>query len=137
MRFHHYATLDLLDQGALDRLVALVSHADLLPDRMKSAFFFERTTAPSWSSRCSRKTSTSSPSFREWGSLNSSSGTEPSDLKPTSRIYRVIGYPEDLGFDDLAFDDLRHGALVHARASARSLRRCSLRRTNPGERAGR
>src|SRR5207244_3478435 len=54
--------------------------------RMKSAFFFERTTAPSWSSRCSRKTSTSSPSLSEWGSLNSSIGTAPSDLKPTSRM---------------------------------------------------
>src|SRR5690349_15556773 len=53
---------------------------------MKSAFFFERTTAPSWSSRCSRKTSTSSPSLSECGSLNSSIGTAPSDLKPTSRI---------------------------------------------------
>src|SRR5690349_10308189 len=53
---------------------------------MKSAFFLERTTAPSWSSRCSRKTSTSSPSFRLFGSLNSSIGTAPSDLKPTSRI---------------------------------------------------
>ena len=29
---HHHAALDLLDQGALDRLVALVGHADLLPD---------------------------------------------------------------------------------------------------------
>ena len=54
--------------------------------RMKSAFFFERTTAPSWSSRCSRKTSTSSPSLSDCGSLNSSRGTEPSDLKPTSRM---------------------------------------------------
>src|SRR5437899_8942236 len=54
--------------------------------RMKSAFFFERTTAPSWSSRCSRKTSPSSPSLSEWGSLNSSIGTAPSDLKPTSRM---------------------------------------------------
>jgi len=54
--------------------------------RMKSAFFFERTTAPSWSSRCSRKTSTSSPTWRFCGSLNSSSGTDPSDLKPTSRM---------------------------------------------------
>src|SRR5690242_21828241 len=53
---------------------------------MKSAFFFERTTAPSWSSRCSRKTSISSPSLSECGSLNSSIGTAPSDLKPTSRI---------------------------------------------------
>src|SRR5438093_1154951 len=42
---------------------------------MKSAFFFERTTAPSWSSRCSRKTSTSSPSLG--GSLNSSRATDP------------------------------------------------------------
>src|SRR5882762_5004184 len=48
--------------------------------RMKSAFFFERTTAPSWSSRCSRKTSTSSPSFKLWGSLNSSIATAPSDV---------------------------------------------------------
>src|SRR5256712_6236400 len=57
--------------------------------RMKSAFFFDRTTAPSWSSRCSRKTSTSSPSFRLFGSLNSSMGTAPSDLKPTSRMTAV------------------------------------------------
>src|SRR6058998_785928 len=56
---------------------------------MKSAFFFERTTAPSWSSRCSRKTSTSSPSFRLLGSLNSSIGTAPSDLNPTSRMTAV------------------------------------------------
>src|SRR5213080_293214 len=54
--------------------------------RMKSAFFFERTTAPSWSSRCSRKTSISSPSFKDLGSLNSSIGTAPSDLNPTSRM---------------------------------------------------
>src|SRR4029077_12227037 len=53
---------------------------------MKSAFFFERTTAPSWSSRCSRKTSIMSPSFKDLGSLNSSIGTAPSDLKPTSRM---------------------------------------------------
>ena len=52
--------------------------------RMKSAFFLERTTAPSASSRCSRKTSTSSPTCGI--SLNSSSETDPSDLKPTSRI---------------------------------------------------
>src|SRR5438309_7929186 len=57
--------------------------------RMKSAFFFERTTAPSWSSRCSRKTSISSPSFRLRGSLNSSIGTAPSDLNPTSRMTAV------------------------------------------------
>src|SRR3989449_2528709 len=57
--------------------------------RMKSAFFFESTTAPSWSSRCSRKTSTSSPSLRLLGSLNSSIGTAPSDLKPTSRMTAV------------------------------------------------
>src|SRR5438094_920932 len=54
--------------------------------RMKSAFFFERTTAPSWSSRCSRNTSTSSPSLSECASLNSSIGTAPSDLNPTSRM---------------------------------------------------
>src|SRR5438876_4332758 len=53
---------------------------------MKSAFFFDRTTAPSWSSRCSRKTSTSSPSLSECASLNSSIGTAPSDLNPTSRM---------------------------------------------------
>src|SRR4029077_7093595 len=35
---------------------------------------------------CSRKTSISSPSLSECGSLNSSIGTAPSDLKPTSRI---------------------------------------------------
>ena len=29
---HDHAALDLLDQGALDRLVALVGHPDLLPD---------------------------------------------------------------------------------------------------------
>ncbi len=57
--------------------------------RMKSAFFFERTTAPSWSSRCSRKTSISSPSFRLLGSLNSSIETAPSDLNPTSRMTAV------------------------------------------------
>src|SRR5437667_420757 len=57
--------------------------------RMKSAFFFERTTAPSWSSRCSRNTSTSSPSLSERASLNSSIGTAPSDLKPTSRMTAV------------------------------------------------
>src|SRR5712664_679594 len=57
--------------------------------RMKSAFFFERTTAPSWSSRCSRKTSISSPSLRLFGSLNSSIATAPSDLKPTSRMTAV------------------------------------------------
>src|SRR5882762_5083991 len=57
--------------------------------RMKSAFFFERTTAPSWSSRCSRKTSTSSPSLRLLGSLNSSIATAPSDLNPTSRMTAV------------------------------------------------
>src|SRR6266571_2116487 len=56
---------------------------------MKSAFFFERTTAPSWSSRCSRKTSTSSPSLRACASLNSSIGTAPSDLNPTSRMTAV------------------------------------------------
>src|SRR5436309_2195020 len=56
---------------------------------MKSAFFFERTTAPSWSSKCSRKTSTSSPSLSEWASLNSSIATAPSDLKPTSRMTAV------------------------------------------------
>src|SRR5467141_345793 len=57
--------------------------------RMKSAFFFERTTAPSWSSRCSRKTSISSPSLRLLGSLNSSIATAPSDLNPTSRMTAV------------------------------------------------
>src|SRR5689334_1148854 len=57
--------------------------------RMKSAFFFESTTAPSWSSRCSRKTSISSPSLRLLGSLNSSIGTAPSDLNPTSRMTAV------------------------------------------------
>src|SRR5437868_1084448 len=57
--------------------------------RMKSAFFFERTTAPSWSSRCSRKTSTSSPSLSDFGSLNSSIATAPSDLNPTSRMTAV------------------------------------------------
>src|SRR6266576_1149567 len=57
--------------------------------RMKSAFFFDRTTAPSWSSRCSRKTSISSPSLRLFGSLNSSIATAPSDLKPTSRMTAV------------------------------------------------
>src|SRR6266567_2531228 len=57
--------------------------------RMKSAFFFERTTAPSWSSRCSRKTSISSPSLRLLGSLNSSIETAPSDLNPTSRMTAV------------------------------------------------
>src|SRR5438105_6386551 len=57
--------------------------------RMKSAFFFDRTTAPSWSSRCSRKTSTSSPSFRLFGSLNSSIATAPSDLEPTARMTAV------------------------------------------------
>src|SRR6266516_3036369 len=56
---------------------------------MKSAFFFERTTAPSWSSKCSRKTSTSSPSLRACASLNSSIGTAPSDLNPTSRMTAV------------------------------------------------
>src|SRR2546422_7144030 len=57
--------------------------------RMKSAFFFDRTTAPSWSSRCSRKTSISSPSLRACASLNSSIGTAPSDLNPTSRMTAV------------------------------------------------
>src|SRR6266545_3671266 len=57
--------------------------------RMKSAFFFDRTTAPSWSSRCSRNTSISSPSLRLLGSLNSSIATAPSDLKPTSRMTAV------------------------------------------------
>src|SRR5213075_2161599 len=57
--------------------------------RMKSAFFFESTTAPSWSSRCSRNTSTSSPSLRLFGSLNSSIATAPSDLNPTSRMTAV------------------------------------------------
>src|SRR6266852_1992986 len=57
--------------------------------RMKSAFFFDRTTAPSWSSRCSRKTSISSPSLRLLGSLNSSIATAPSDLNPTSRMTAV------------------------------------------------
>ena len=57
--------------------------------RMKSAFFFERTTEPSWSSRCSRRTSTSSPGLRSGRSLNSSSGIVPSDLKPMSSTTRL------------------------------------------------
>src|SRR6059036_652247 len=77
---------------------------------MKSAFFFDRTTAPSWSSRCSRKTSTSSPS--RGGSLNSSSGTDPSDLNPTSRI-TAFSDAQDPGLDDFALGDRGHGALVH------------------------
>jgi hypothetical protein len=54
--------------------------------RRKSAFFFDRTTTPSSSSRFSRKTSTSSPICRLSGSLNSSRATAPSLLKPRSRI---------------------------------------------------
>ena len=54
--------------------------------RMKSAFFFDKITAPCSSSRLSRNTSTSSPGLTSSMDLNSSTATAPSDLKPTSRI---------------------------------------------------
>ncbi len=79
--------------------------------RMKSAFFLERTTAPSWSSRCSRKTSTSSPTARRLLELverHRALGLE-ADVEDDG----VLGDAQDLRLDDFALGDRRHGALVH------------------------
>ena len=54
--------------------------------RRKSAFFLDRMTTPSSSSKLSRRTSTSWPGSIEAESLNSSTGTAPSLLKPNSRM---------------------------------------------------
>jgi len=73
---HDDAALDLFHQRTLDAFILLVRPPrGSAQTRMKSAFFFERTTAPSWLSRCSRKTSTSHLSLSSWDSLNSSIAT--------------------------------------------------------------
>ncbi len=52
----------------------------------KSALRFETRTSPSWSSVASSSTLISSPGLISSGSVNSSMGIRPSDLKPMSTI---------------------------------------------------
>ena len=66
---HRHAALDLAGEHAGHLVVLFIAPVLIFSQtRRKSAFFFDRTTTPSASSRFSRKTSTSSPGCRDSGS---------------------------------------------------------------------
>jgi hypothetical protein len=108
---HHDAALDLLDQGALDRLIGLVRHADLLPDPHEVGLLLREDDRAFLVLEVLEEDLDLVPFLGELLELverNGSLGLE-ADVEDDG----VLGDAEDLRFDDLALGDLRHGALVH------------------------
>ena len=110
---YHHAALDLLDQGSLDRLIALVGHADLLPDPHEIGLLLRQDDGTFLIFQVLQEDFDLVSLLQQVGVLELIQRDRPLRLEADIEDYRIVGDPEDLGFDDLAFDDLRHGALVH------------------------
>jgi hypothetical protein len=107
----HDAALDLLHQGALDRLVALMRQLDLLPHPHEVGLLLrqdDRTLMVlevleedfDLVARCGR--------ILELVQRDTALGLE-ADVED----HGVLGHPQHLAADDLALDDLGHGPFVH------------------------
>jgi hypothetical protein len=110
---HHHPTLDLLDQGSLDRLIAFVRHADLLPDPHEVGLLFRQDDGAFLVLQVLEKDLDLIALFERMGILEFVQRNRPLRLEANIEDDRVVGDAKDFGLDYLTFDDLRHGALVH------------------------
>ena len=110
---HHHTALDLLDQGALDRLVALVGHADLFPDPHEVGLLLGEDDRALLILQMLQEDLDLVALLERLGILELVERDRALGLEADVENDRVIGDPENLRLDDLALDDLRHGALVH------------------------
>ena len=110
---HHHAALDLLDQGALDRLIALVGHADLFPDPHEVGLLLGEHDRALLVFQMLEEDLDLIAFLERLRILELVERNRAFGLEADVEDDRVVGDAEDLRLDDLAFDDLRHGALVH------------------------
>ena len=103
-----HAALDLLDERAFDRLIVLVREADLLPHAHEVGFLLREDDRAFLILEVLEQDFDFVAGLEIGRSLNSSSGTLPSDLKPMSRTTMLSRISSTLALDDLAFVDRRH-----------------------------
>ena len=110
---HDHAALDLLDQGAFHRLIALVGHADLLPDPHEVGLLLREDDRAFLVLQVLEEDLDLIALLERLRVLELVEGHRALGLEPDVEDDGILGDAEDLGLDDLSFDDLRHGALVH------------------------
>jgi hypothetical protein len=110
---HDHAALDLLHQRALDRLVALVRLADLLPDAHEVGLLLREDDRALLVLEVLEEDLDLVADLEVLGILELVERDRALRLEADVEDDRVVGDAEDLRLDDLAFGDLRHRALVH------------------------
>ncbi len=110
---HDHAALDLLDEGALDGLIALVRDADLFPDPHEVGLLLGEHDRALLVFQVLQEDLDLIAFLERFGILEFVERNGAFGLEADVEDDRVVGDAEDLRLDDLAFDDLRHGALVH------------------------
>src|SRR5688500_6509430 len=110
---HHHATLDLLGERPLHRLVALVRHADLLPDPHEVGLLLRQDDRALLVLEMFEEDLDLVAFLQRLRVLELIEGNGPFRLEADVEDDGVVRDAEDLRLDDLAFDDLRHRALVH------------------------
>jgi hypothetical protein len=108
---HHHPALDLLHQGAFDRLIALVGDADLLPHPHEVGLLLREDDRALLVLQVLQE----DLDFIAFlgNVLELVQRDRAFGLEADVQDDRVVGDPEHLGLDDLAFGDRGHGALVH------------------------
>jgi hypothetical protein len=110
---HHYTALDLLDQGALHRLIALVGHADLFPDPHEVSLLLGQDDSTFLILEVLEEDLDLIAFLQRVRILELIERNRPLRLEADVQDHRIIGDSQNLRLDDLPFDDLRHRALVH------------------------
>ena len=106
------AALDLLHERALDRLVALVGDADLLPHAHEVGLLLREHDRAVLVLELLEEHLDLVADLEVLRVVELVERDEPSDLKPTSRMTTLSVTRSTLRLDDLALGDRRHGALV-------------------------
>src|SRR5690606_37055309 len=109
---HHHATLDLLHQGALDRLVVLVRLADLLPHPHEVGLLLRKDDRALLVLEMLEEHLDLVTNLEVLGLLELVEGNRTLRLEADIEDDRVVGDAQHLLLDDLALGDLRHRPLV-------------------------
>jgi hypothetical protein len=108
-----HAPFYLLDQGAFDRLIALVGNADLFPDPHEVGLLLRQDDCTFLILEMLEEHLDLIAFLERVRVLELIERDRPLGLEAYIQNHRIVGDPQNLGFDDLPFHDLRHRALVH------------------------
>src|SRR3954471_6482191 len=97
---YHHSALDLLDQGSLDRLIALVGHADLLPDPHKVGLLLGQDDGAFLVLEVLEENLDLVTFFEGVRILELVEGNGAFGLEADVENYRIIRNPQDLRLDD-------------------------------------